>query len=88
MNNFNISHFKNLFDSFFLVDFELIENRRGGLNLLFSGFVYRKKIAFAKSTNWVCLQNNCNARVVTKNDSSSIRVGKNCHNHPPKYVNK
>uniref|UniRef100_A0A182JNK2 FLYWCH-type domain-containing protein n=1 Tax=Anopheles christyi TaxID=43041 RepID=A0A182JNK2_9DIPT len=34
--------------------YEMINNRKGGLNLHFRGYVYRRKTNFSQTTNWVC----------------------------------
>uniref|UniRef100_A0A182UT97 FLYWCH-type domain-containing protein n=1 Tax=Anopheles merus TaxID=30066 RepID=A0A182UT97_ANOME len=34
--------------------YEMINNRKGGLNLHFRGYVYRWKTNFSQTTNWVC----------------------------------
>lgn len=65
--------------------YELIPNRRGGLNLWFNGHVYRKKVEYVNTVNWVCLQNSCPARVTTKISDQSLKESKKEHNHPPKY---
>ncbi|KAG5672373.1 hypothetical protein PVAND_002505 [Polypedilum vanderplanki] len=53
---------------------EYVPNRRGGFNLWYNGHIYRKKVEYSNSTNWVCLNNNCNARVVTRNTESNTII--------------
>ncbi|XP_062556436.1 modifier of mdg4-like isoform X19 [Armigeres subalbatus] len=76
--------------------YELIYNRKGGLNLCYRGYIYRKKTQFANTLNWVCANPNynrfsgysgaqggtCGARCVT-NKEGGIRLSKKGHNHPP-----
>lgn len=65
--------------------YDLLPNRRGGLNLWFNGYVYRKKIEYVNTINWVCLQNNCSGRVTTRINNHKIKESKKIHNHPPKF---
>lgn len=61
-------------------------NAKGGRNLVFNGFMYRKEASFKTSTNWVCnragTKDKCMARCVTRMDQS-IRLGKYQHTHEP-----
>ncbi|XP_021693996.1 modifier of mdg4 isoform X37 [Aedes aegypti] len=83
----------------FLYDeqYELVCNRKGGLNLCYQGYIYRKKTQFANTMNWVCANPNynrftgynrgselglCAARCITNNDGG-IKLSKKGHNHPP-----
>lgn len=63
-----------------------MENRRGGYNLWYGGYIYRKKVQYSNSINWICLNNNCRGRVVTRDNNSFIKEGKTPHNHSPNYV--
>lgn len=73
---------------------KLVRNRKGGTNLLFGGFVYRKKAVYKNTTNWVCAKaptrdsNNrlilCYGRCVT-DESNHVRLSKKGHNHEPDY---
>lgn len=65
--------------------YQLVPNRRGGMNLWYNGYVYRKKIEYCNTINWVCLQNNCSGRVTTRINESSIKESKKAHNHLPKF---
>uniref|UniRef100_A0A182NKW8 BEN domain-containing protein n=1 Tax=Anopheles dirus TaxID=7168 RepID=A0A182NKW8_9DIPT len=75
--------------------YEMINNRKGGLNLHFRGYVYRRKTNFSQTTNWVCANpmtsrndnaiayaGPCAARCVT-NGAGGIRFSKKWHNHGP-----
>ena len=66
--------------------FELVENRRGGYNLWYGGYVYRKKVEYSNSINWICLNNHCRGRLVTRENNTVIKEGRTPHNHSPKYV--
>jgi hypothetical protein len=63
-----------------------VPNRRGGFNLWFNGFIYRKKIEYVNTINWVCLQNSCSGRVTTRIHDRTIKESKKPHNHPPKFT--
>lgn len=78
--------------------YDLISNRKGGLNLCYEGYMYRRKAEFANTVNWVCANPNynrfisdrnsyqytgmCAARCIT-NKTGGIKLGKKGHNHPP-----
>lgn len=72
--------------------YKLVKNRKHGINLLYQGYVYRRKVKFRSSTNWVCSRapirdaSNklvmCPGRCITNSDGS-ITVGRKQHNHPP-----
>lgn len=82
-----LKYSSNLLEHFFnFLDYELVINRRGGQNLWHCGYVYRKKTQFANSTNWICMNNKCPARVITTD--KMIKYGKRKHNHPPKVEEK
>lgn len=69
-----------------------MRNRKGGINLMYKGFVYRKKATYKNTTNWVCAKaptrdhNNrlvlCYGRCVT-DEKNHIRLSKKGHNHLP-----
>lgn len=69
-----------------------VRNRKGGINLLYGGFVYRKKAEYKNTTNWVCAKapardsNNrliaCYGRCVT-DEGNRVRLSKKGHNHSP-----
>ncbi|XP_052567435.1 uncharacterized protein LOC128093751 [Culex pipiens pallens] len=66
--------------------FEVVPNQKGGKNLLFFNYVYRKEASFKTSINWVCNQNvvsRCQARLVQKTASGELKLGKHGHNHDP-----
>uniref|UniRef100_A0A8D8FEX1 (northern house mosquito) hypothetical protein n=2 Tax=Culex pipiens TaxID=7175 RepID=A0A8D8FEX1_CULPI len=80
-------------------NYELINNRKGGLNLLYEGYVYRRKADYASTVNWVCANPNT-ARFISDpalvlgytgvcaarcvtNKEGGIKLGKKGHNHPP-----
>ncbi|XP_052890616.1 modifier of mdg4-like isoform X37 [Anopheles moucheti] len=83
-------------DSFnYDLPYEMINNRKGGLNLHFRGYVYRRKTNFTQTTNWVCANpmtnrnenaltypGPCAARCIT-DGAGGIRFGKKWHNHGP-----
>lgn len=54
------------------------------MNLWYKGYVFRKKAEYAKSINWVCLNNKCQARVTTSRLDKSIKQSKREHSHPMK----
>ncbi|XP_055594740.1 modifier of mdg4-like isoform X15 [Uranotaenia lowii] len=49
--------------------YELIGNRKGGLNLCYRGYLYRRKADFANTVNWVCANPHYN-RFIGSTDSS------------------
>lgn len=71
---------------------KFVRNRKGGINLLYGGFLYRKKAEYKNTTNWVCAKaptrdtNNrlvlCYGRCVTEG-GYCVRLSKKGHNHPP-----
>lgn len=71
---------------------KFIKNRKGGTNLVYRGFIYRKKAEYKNTTNWVCAKaptrdhNNrlilCYGRCVT-DEGNRVRLSKKGHNHPP-----
>lgn len=68
-------------------DFNYLPNRRGGLNLVFNGFLYTSERRYNSTVNWVCNKNSnlhlkCPARCVTSGDKS-IKLSKKLHNHEP-----
>uniref|UniRef100_A0A1Q3F036 Putative modifier of mdg4 n=1 Tax=Culex tarsalis TaxID=7177 RepID=A0A1Q3F036_CULTA len=80
-------------------NFELINNRKGGLNLLYEGYVYRRKADYANTINWVCANPNTSRNIsdadqvfgykgvcaarCVTNNEGGIKLGKKGHNHPP-----
>lgn len=74
---------------------KFVRNRKGGINLLYGGFVYRKKAEYKNTTNWVCAKaptrdtNNrlvlCYGRCVT-DEGNRVRLSKKGHNHPPMEI--
>lgn len=85
-----------IFQCYFLVilvgEGKLVRNRKGGMNLVYKGFVYRKKATYKNTTNWVCAKaptrdhNNrlilCYGRCVT-DEKNHVRLSKKGHNHLP-----
>lgn len=68
------------------VNLKFIPNRRGGMNLLYNGFMYSAERKYKTTTNWVCNKNSntalkCPARCVTSNDT--IKLSRKEHNHKP-----
>lgn len=68
------------------VDLKYIQNRRGGANLVYMGFMYTAERKYKTTTNWVCNKNSnaslrCPARCVTSNDT--IKLSRKQHNHEP-----
>lgn len=64
-------------------------NRRGGLNLIFNGYLYTSERRYNSTVNWVCNKNSnlnlkCPARCVTSGEQS-IKLSKKLHNHQPIY---
>lgn len=69
---------------------KFFRNRKGGMNLFYDGFVYRKKAKYRNTINWVCAkapirdaENRlilCHGRCVTDEDGF-VRLGKRSHNH-------
>lgn len=81
---------------FFTVRYgKYVRNRKGGINLLYGGFLYRKKAEYKNTTNWVCAKaptrdrNNrlvlCYGRCVT-DEGNRVRLSKKGHNHPPTEI--
>lgn len=73
------------------LSYKLFENRKHGINLEYNGYVYRRKISYNNTINWVCSrqpdrtekhQFMCPARCIT-NVSGAIKLGKRLHNHGP-----
>lgn len=69
-----------------------VRNRKGGINLLYGGFVYRKKAEYKNTTNWVCAKaptRDCNNRLIlcygrcVTDGGNRVRLSKKGHNHPP-----
>uniref|UniRef100_A0A182PMZ2 FLYWCH-type domain-containing protein n=1 Tax=Anopheles epiroticus TaxID=199890 RepID=A0A182PMZ2_9DIPT len=80
------------------LSYEMVNNRQGGLNLHFRGYIYRRKTNFSQTTNWVCANpltsrngyaidytGPCAARCIT-DGAGGIRFSKKWHNHDPIVV--
>ncbi|KRG00195.1 uncharacterized protein Dwil_GK12763, isoform G [Drosophila willistoni] len=75
------------------IDFYFIRNQKQGYNLIFNGYMYKREASFRNTMNWICSdgngkrlnENKCAARAITKADGS-IKLGKNAHNHEPRFV--
>lgn len=69
-----------------------MRNQKQGLNLIFRGYMYKKEASFRSTINWICSngngkrrsENKCTARCIT-NLEGGLKLGKNAHNHPPKF---
>lgn len=71
---------------------KFVRNRKGGINLLYDGFLYRKKAEYKNTTNWVCAKATtrdtenrlimCYGRCVT-DKRNRVRLSRKAHNHPP-----
>ncbi|XP_055385051.1 uncharacterized protein LOC129614473 [Condylostylus longicornis] len=67
--------------------YEFMPNRRGGLNLIFNGYLYTVERKYNSTINWVCNKNSnsslrCPARCVTAGDNA-IKLSQKLHNHEP-----
>lgn len=65
---------------------EFHRNRRGGMNLVYNGYMYSMERNYQSTINWVCNKNSnsalkCPARCVTSNNT--IKLSKKQHNHDP-----
>lgn len=61
-------------------------NRRGGMNLVYDGYMYTVERKYKTTTNWVCNKYTnatikCPARCVTSYDT--IKLSTKPHNHDP-----
>lgn len=70
--------------------YNFLRNRRGGLNLIYKGYLYTVERKYYNSVNWVCNKNSntqlkCPARCVTSK-SNGIRLSQREHNHDPIYT--
>lgn len=68
---------------------QFVQNRRGGCNLAYQGFLYTTERKYTSTTNWVCNKNSnlrlkCPARCVTAGESA-IKLSKKLHNHDVVY---
>ncbi|XP_030374919.1 modifier of mdg4-like isoform X11 [Scaptodrosophila lebanonensis] len=69
-----------------------MRNQKQGYNLIFNGYMYKKEASFRATVNWICSdgngkrlsENKCSARAITKIDGG-IKLGKNLHNHVPRF---
>ncbi|KRF78266.1 modifier of mdg4 isoform X11 [Drosophila virilis] len=74
-------------------DYFFIRNQKQGYNLIFNGYMYKKEASFRATINWICSdgngkrinENKCSARAITKFEGG-IKLGKNPHNHPPRFT--
>ncbi|XP_068152136.1 uncharacterized protein pre-mod(mdg4)-K [Drosophila tropicalis] len=74
-------------------EYYFIRNQKQGYNMIFNGYMYKKEANYSSTINWICSdgngkrvhQNKCVARAITK-DEGGIKLGKNDHNHPPRFV--
>lgn len=74
--------------------YTFIKNRRQGVTLMYQGYMYRKKVSYRYTTNWVCKHAtyrdrdqqtyNCPARCVTDN-FGGIKLSVKGHSHKPVY---
>ncbi|XP_013102006.1 modifier of mdg4 isoform X11 [Stomoxys calcitrans] len=73
--------------------YHYMRNQKQGLNLIFRGYMYKKEASFRSTINWICSngngkrvsENKCTARCITKVEGG-LKLGKNPHNHPPKFT--
>ncbi|KAL7727405.1 hypothetical protein ACLKA6_003063 [Drosophila palustris] len=74
-------------------DYFFMRNQKQGYNLIFNGYMYKKEASFRATVNWICsdgngkrsTENKCSARAITK-FAGGIKLGKNPHNHPPRFT--
>ncbi|XP_039494913.1 modifier of mdg4-like isoform X12 [Drosophila santomea] len=74
-------------------EYFFLKNQKQGFNLVFNGYMYKKEASFRATVNWICSdgngkrlnENKCSARAITKFDGG-IKLGKNAHNHPPRFL--
>ncbi|KAH8369278.1 hypothetical protein KR009_006145 [Drosophila setifemur] len=74
-------------------DYFFLRNQKQGFNLVFNGYMYKKEASFRSTVNWICsdgngkrlTENKCSARAITKIEGG-IKLGKNAHNHPPRFM--
>ncbi|XP_023175650.2 modifier of mdg4-like isoform X13 [Drosophila hydei] len=74
-------------------DYYFTRNQKQGYNLIFNGYMYKKEASFRATINWICSdgngkrlnENKCSARAITKFEGG-IKLGKNPHNHPPRFT--
>lgn len=72
--------------------YEMVTNRRHGVNLVYLGYMYRRKASFTNTVNWVCSSKTqhggritfCPARCVTNADGA-IKLSRRWHDHGPIY---
>ncbi|XP_026845099.1 modifier of mdg4 isoform X14 [Drosophila persimilis] len=70
-----------------------MRNQKQGYNLVHNGYMYKKEASFRASVNWICSdgngkrlnENKCAARAITKT-GGGIKLGKNDHNHMPRFT--
>lgn len=66
-------------------NYTFVPNRRGGLSLIYKGFLYTAERKYNSTINWVCNKNSntslrCPARCVTAGENN-IKLGRKQHNH-------
>ncbi|KAH8278536.1 hypothetical protein KR018_004719, partial [Drosophila ironensis] len=74
------------------IEYFFLRNQKQGFNLIFNGYMYKKEASFRATVNWICSdgngkrlnENKCSARAITKFEGG-IKLGKNPHNHPPRF---
>lgn len=70
-----------------------ILNQKQGFNLIFHGYMYKREASYKTTVNWICSsgngkrasENKCAARCITKL-KGALKLGKNPHNHPPRFT--
>ncbi|KRG00200.1 uncharacterized protein Dwil_GK26809 [Drosophila willistoni] len=73
-------------------EYYFVRNQKQGYNLIFNGHMYKREANYRNTTNWICSdgngkrvhENKCIARAITKSDGG-IKLGKNSHNHAPRF---
>ena len=64
---------------------KFIENRKGGNNLAFAGFIYRVNRRGEEKTFWKCVVTGCSASLSTQNNVPTGFGGRQ-HNHPEDHT--
>ncbi|XP_055905413.1 uncharacterized protein LOC129940912, partial [Eupeodes corollae] len=72
-------------------NYQYLPNRRGGLNLIYNGYLYTAERKYNSTVNWVCNKNSnsqlkCPARCVTSGNNT-IKLSRKQHNHEPVITN-
>lgn len=65
--------------------YTFVRNRRGGMNLIYKGYLYTAERKYNTTINWICNKNSnttlrCPARCVTAGENA-IKLGRRPHNH-------